>query len=232
VRAFLDSTERPDGFFINIHDRPGPFMVGEETIRVHGRNHVRERMNGVSFLISPTAFFQTNARAAAVMQDYVVRTVAGAERVLDLYCGSGLFSLPLAASGAMVVGVEENPQAIRDAEANAKLNRIPSGRVRFVASRVERFGHEGQGRFDAVILDPPRQGCAPAVLDAVFGELAPQRVTYVSCNPEALASELPRILERGYRVGDIRAIDMFPHTNHIEVVARLERSHEGTKATN
>jgi len=232
VRALLDSADRPDGFFINVHDRPGPFMVGEQTIRIDGRSHVRERINGISYLISPTAFFQTNVAAATVLQDYVVRSVSGAERVLDLYCGSGLFSLPIAAAGAQVVGVEENRQAVRDAESNARLNRLPAARVRFIASRVEdsalvrRVGSSNAiatGGWDAVILDPPRQGCAPAVLDAVFRDLRPPRVTYVSCNPEALASELPGMLQSGYRIDEIRAVDMFPHTDHIEVVVRLAR---------
>src|SRR6266478_7991511 len=88
VRALLDSEERPDGFFINMNDRPGPFMIGPDTIRIEGRSHVRETIGGLTYLISPAAFFQTNARAAAVLQRCVTEGVGGAERVLDLYCGS------------------------------------------------------------------------------------------------------------------------------------------------
>jgi 23S rRNA (uracil1939-C5)-methyltransferase len=224
IRALLDSPERPDGFFINIHDRPGPFMVGDRTIKIDGHSHVRERIGGVSFLVSPTAFFQTNAAAAGVLQDFVVRSVRGATRVLDLYCGSGLFSLPLVAEGARVTGVEENRQAIHDAEANARINRTPSSRVRFIAARVEdALPLVQRDAWDALILDPPRQGCSHAVLESVFQEMRPQRVTYVSCNPEALADELPGIVSCGYRVDELRAVDMFPHTEHIEVIARLSR---------
>src|SRR5262245_2561100 len=155
VRALLDSDERPDGFFINIHDGPGPFMIGPDTIRIEGRSHVRETIGGLSYLISPTAFFQTNARAAGVLQRCVTEGVAGAGRVLDLYCGSGLFSLPLAAAGARVTGIDENRQAIRDAEANIRLNRIPEGRVRFMSGRVEEgLARAAQQVWDAVILDP------------------------------------------------------------------------------
>src|SRR5206468_1287515 len=128
VRALLESNERPDGFFININDDPGPFMIGEKTIRIDGRSHVRETVGGLSYLISPEAFFQTNVGAAAVLQRCVMEGVRGATRVLDLYCGSGLFSLPLAAAGAHVVGIDENRQTIRDAEANVRLNRIAPGR--------------------------------------------------------------------------------------------------------
>src|SRR5262249_33808743 len=130
IRALLESKERPDGFFININDVPGPFMIGPKTIRIGGTRHLAERVRGLPYLISPEAFFKTNVRAAEVLQPCVPRGVMGARRILDLYCGSGLFSLPLAAGGAAVVGIEENRQAIKDAEANVRLNRITEGRIR------------------------------------------------------------------------------------------------------
>lgn len=224
VRALLKSDERPDGFFININDATGPFMVGDQTIRIDGRSHVRETVGGLSYLISPDAFFQTNVRAASVLQRCAMGGVAGAERVLDLYCGSGLFSLPLAAAGARVVGIEENRQAVKDAEMNVGLNRIPDGRVRFICARVEDgLARVSREAWDAVILDPPRQGCPKAVLSAVFERLAPPRAVYVSCNLDMLVVELPTILNAGYRVERVEAVDMFPHTDHIETVLRLVR---------
>src|SRR5215475_11631328 len=222
VRALLDSEDRPDGFFININDKPGPFMVGDETIRIAGRNQVRETVGGMSYLVSPDAFFQTNVLAAGVLQKCVVEGVGSPRLVLDLYCGSGLFGLPLAAAGARVVGIEENRQAVKDAEANVRLNRIPQGRVRFMASRVE-DGLEPLARevWDAVILDPPRQGCPQPVLAGVFERIAPSRAVYVSCNPDMLAVELPAILDLKYGVERVQAVDMFPHTDHIEAVVTL-----------
>lgn len=225
VKAFLASPEKPDGFFINIHDKPGPFMVGDETLKIEGRSHVKEVVNGVSYLVSPTAFFQTNVGAAGELVRLVVEEIGAAKTVLDLYCGSGLFSLALARAGARVTGVEENRQAIKDAEANARLNRLPDGQVRFIAGRVEdelaRLSIRMQP--DTIVLDPPRQGCPPRVRSAVFEQLRPSRVVYVSCNPEALATELPGILRAGYRVKRVQAVDMFPHTNHIETVVAFER---------
>ena len=120
-----------------------------------------------------------------------------------------------------MTGVEENRQAIKDAEANLRLNRLPEGQVRFIAGRVE-DSHQRRP-FDAVVLDPPRQGCPPRVLSAVFEQLRPSRAVYVSCNPDALAKELPDILKAGYRVKRVQAVDMFPHTNHIETVMAFER---------
>ena len=224
VRALLDSAERPDGFFINIHDEPGPFMVGPESLRIDGQRHVRETINGMSFLVSPTAFFQTNALAAAGLQRLVV-SGAGGGRVLDLYCGGGLFSLALARDSKRVVGIEENVQAVRDAEANAQINGIERGRLRFIRARVEDgLDQAGREPWDAVVLDPPRQGCPPDVIDEIFNGLHPERAVYVSCNPDALAAELPSILQAGYRINDLRIVDMFPHTEHIETVVLLSRT--------
>ena len=225
VRALLDSEERPDGFFININDSPGPIMTGPTTIRIEGRSQVRETVGGLSYLISPAAFFQTNARAAAVLQRCVTEGVKGAGRVLDLYCGSGLFSLPLAAAGARVVGIDEDRQAIRDAETSVRLNRIPAGRARFMSARVEDgLARAAREVWDAVILDPPRQGCPEPILAAVFRRIAPPRAVYVSCNSDMLVTQLPVMLNAGYRIDRIEAVDMFPHTDHIETVVRLIRN--------
>lgn len=224
VRALLESEDAPDGFYVNIHDKPGSLMVGDETVRIAGHAQVRERVGGITFRISPTAFFQTNVRAAEVLQQHVVSSVKGATRVLDLYCGSGLFSLPLAASGVAVTGVEENRQAVKDAESNAAINRIPRSRARFVAGRVEvALQTLAREKWDAAILDPPRQGCAPGVIEQLFVRMAPLRVTYVSCNPEVLARDLPVIRAAGYTVPDVKAVDMFPHTEHIEAVVQFVR---------
>ena len=224
VQRLLDSRERPEGFFINIHDRPGPFMVGRETLRIDGRAHVREDMQGTGFLISPTAFFQTNVRAARELLRVVLSEAGDAARVLDLYSGSGLFAIPLARQGARVVAVEENRQAVKDAEANLRLNRVSPGAVRLVAGRSEdALGRLSRERFEAIVLDPPRQGCPDRVLDAV-AQLGARRIVYVSCNPERLAVERTRIERTGYRLSRLQGVDMFPHTDHIEAVAVFDRT--------
>lgn len=220
IRALLASDDRPDGFFLNLHDTPSPYMVGRETLRLDGHAHVRERRVGPLFLVSPTAFFQTNPTAAAALVGLVLDAIdPRATDVLDLYSGSGLFTLPLAQRGHRVTAVEENTRAVSDARKNLEVNRVDPRAVRLMAGRAEHVLRDlARSRFDAVVLDPPRQGCAPAVLDAVFRRLQPSRAVYVSCGPESLAEELPGILDAGYRVEGVTPVDMFPHTTHIEAV--------------
>ncbi len=233
LRAFLASPERPDGLFVTVHDRDDPYMVGDVLLRIDGRTHIRETRLGPTFLLSPTAFFQTNPDAAAVMVDEVVGQVSGGARpaeglqVLDLYAGSGLFALPLARAGHIVTAVEENRQAVNDGIANAALNRIPQTRVLFVTARTEDYLRRLRATPDVAVLDPPRQGCAPSVLQCVFTELRPQRVIYVSCNPEAFASELPVMLDAGYTLDRVLPVDMFPHTDHVELVGTLSSVQQG-----
>ena len=225
VKGFLASPQKPDGLFVNINSKPGPFMVGDETIKIEGRSHVKEVVNGMSYLVSPTAFFQTNVGIAEILVKLVLEEIGNSQRVLDLYCGSGLFSLQIAKAGAQVTGIEENRAAIADAETNVRLNRLPPNQVRFIAARVEEaLLKVGKQSWDAVVLDPPRQGCPPAVLASVFDRIRPPRVVYVSCAPDALAAELPVILKAGYRVTRVQPVDMFPHTGHIETVISFARA--------
>jgi len=231
VRGLLESSQAPDGFFININTRPGPYMVGTETLKIAGRSHVRERgfsagrdAAAIDFLISPDAFFQTNVGVARILVQLVLEAVPDSGRVLDLYCGSGLFALPIARRGADVTAVEESPRAIADLTANARLNRLARGRVVPLAGRVEDVIRRlARTRWDAVVLDPPRDGCAPGVLSAVFGEINPARAIYVSCNPEILARDLKSTQLAGYAIDRLQAVDMFPHTDHIETVVTLSR---------
>lgn len=226
------------GFHLNIHDRPGSLLFGRETRRLFGLAGVRERVGSVSYLVSPTSFFQTNVRAAEVLVRTVLEALADERyrRVLDLYAGVGLFALPLAKAGRAVTAVEENRDAVSGAAAALRLNRIPADACRLVASRVEDAlgrlaGRRPTGRrgarpaagaaWDAVVLDPPRQGCPPKVLDLVLRSIRPARVVYVSCDADALARDLARVPGTGYVVDRVQPIDMFPHTEHVETVVVL-----------
>jgi 23S rRNA (uracil1939-C5)-methyltransferase len=215
------------GFHLNVHDRPDPFLFGRETRRLFGTGEIREQVAGVSYLVSPTAFFQTNVRAAEVLVRVVLDALSDTRlrRVLDLYAGVGLFAIPLARSGRAVTAVEENRQAVSSATTALRLNGIDQGACRLIASRVEdAVARSPAQTWDAVVLDPPRQGCPPGVLDRVFRTLQPARIVYVSCDPEALARDLARVTGTGYHLERVQPIDMFPHTAHIETVAVLQRT--------
>jgi 23S rRNA (uracil1939-C5)-methyltransferase len=120
------------------------------------------------------------------------------------------------------VAVESSRQAVGDGIASARLNRLSDRVCRFVAGRTEDALSLDQ-RVDVAVLDPPREGCAPGVIERLFGQLRPPRAIYVSCNPEALATDLQAIVDHGYRVRSIVPVDMFPHTPHIETVVVVTR---------
>jgi 23S rRNA (uracil1939-C5)-methyltransferase len=221
-RAIETAIEPPTSLHVNVNPKDDGFIFGRETRRISGPARMREIVNGTSFVLSPTALFQTNVAAAATLATLVADAIPPGMRVLDLYAGAGLFALPLAARGHSVTAVEENRDAVADGEASLRLNRIPPERCRFIAKPVE-AALRAMRAADAVILDPPREGCSRSVLDDVFARLQPRLAAYVSCNPEALARDLESIVHHGYVIRSIQPVDMFPHTAHIETVVVVTR---------
>lgn len=231
TKRALDAGAAPTSLHLNVHPKRDALIFGPETRRLAGSERMREVVGGTSFLISPTAFFQTNVHAAEILVRLVLEAATGVgadlkvgpyRTVLDLYAGAGLFALPLARAGCTVTAIEENRQAVADGEASLRLNRIPADRCRFIARRVESYRLPATS-YQLVVLDPPREGCAPSVLRDLFGRLRPPRAVYISCNPEALARDLKQIAGHDYRIVSIQPVDMFPHTAHIETVVVLTR---------
>jgi 23S rRNA (uracil1939-C5)-methyltransferase len=229
TRKALASPWAPSSFHVNVHPRGDAYIFGPETRRITGTERLRDEAGGATFLISPTAFFQTNVRAAEILVRLVIDTVPDGVPVLDLYAGAGLFSLPLAKRGHQVTAVEANRAAVADGEASLRVSRIPTERCRFVAKAVSTFTRTFAERLrhgrlaPVVILDPPREGCEAVVLDDVFDRIGPVTAIYVSCNPETLARDLARIVRHGYTIASMQPVDMFPHTPHIETVVVLTR---------
>ena len=222
TRRAMAFPSAPTALHLNVHPRGDAFIFGRETRRISGPERLREEVAGTSFLISPAAFFQTNVRAADTLVKLVLEVVPPDASVVDLYAGAGLFALPLARRGQRVIAIEENRLAVGDGEASARLNRIPSSRCRFVVGRVETA--LGPIRTaDAVVLDPPREGCSPEVLRDVLGRIRPALVVYISCNPEALARDLAEARTFPYAIDMVQPVDMFPHTAHVETVVTLTR---------
>jgi 23S rRNA (uracil1939-C5)-methyltransferase len=218
------------GLYLNVNDRPGPYLFGRETRYLAGAREIRETVADLVYIVSPTSFFQTNVRAARVLVGEVLGALGDRSyrRVLDLYAGVGLFALPLARDGRTVTAVEESREAMAAAAAAARENRVPEHAFRAIAAPVEETMSRLTPRravdaWDAVVLDPPRQGCPPPVFAWILRTLRPRRIVYVSCNPEALAADLRLAPATGYAIASVQPLDMFPHTAHIESVAVLDR---------
>lgn len=201
--------------------RPNARRAVTETLRAGDREH--------RFRVAADGFWQVHREAPAVLTGAVLDAVGdiGGARVLDLYAGAGLFTLPLAAAvgeNGRVVAVEGDARAVKDARRNA--HDLPHvelhlGVVDSVLTESD-TGGAGVGGADVVVLDPPRAGAGRAVVDAI-AERSPSRVVYVACDPAALARDLGYLGERGYELTSLRAFDLFPMTHHVEAVAVLER---------
>ena len=224
-RASLAEAVECDGLLWTTFDGLGETTMLGETELVAGSDYLEEQLGGLTFRISPHAFFQTNTEMAehlyALAGEYA--GLSGFERVYDLYCGIGTIGLTLAPRAAELWGLELIEPAIADAIANARLNEIDN--ARFFAGDVRlalRELVERAGRPDVLVVDPPRAGLSQKVVRRII-EAAPKRIVYVSCNPTTLAPNAAQLIEAGYVLRRVRPVDMFPQTPHIECVALLER---------
>jgi len=194
-----------------------------------GEELLREELCGLKLAMSHGAFFQTNTEMAerlyAVAAEYA--GLSGRERVFDLYCGIGTIGLTMAPRAGEVWGLEIVPEAIVDAERNARRNKIEN--VRFLAANARtgvRPLLEEAGKPDVVVIDPPRAGLSAKIVRRVL-ECEARRIVYVSCNPTTLAPNAAQLVEAGYSLRRVRPVDMFPQTPHIECVAEFEKAAPG-----
>ena len=179
-----------------------------------------------TFKISPLAFFQTNSRQVQILYDTLnnLAGLTGQETVLDLYCGTGTISQLLARDARWIYGIESVAPAIADAKINAQNNHVAN--VTYITDKVETWLKWNGDEVDADVwvLDPPRSGLNPKILNKRLRELVrkPQRIVYVSCNPKHLPSDLSKLLD-WYDIEHVVPVDMFPHTPHLEVVISLHK---------
>jgi 23S rRNA (uracil1939-C5)-methyltransferase len=219
AERFLTERKELVGVAQNVQPARTNAIFGPVTRALAGDPFLIERVGGVELRLSPTSFFQLNRDIAAqIYADILASTeLTGTERVIDCYSGAGGVALTLAPRAAEVIGVESNPEAVVDATASAQRNHAT--RVRFVAGDVaEVLGATDAA--DVVVLNPPRRGCEPAVLEAV-ARLKPQRVVYVSCSPESLARDLLLLEDLGLVANVAEPYDMLPQTPHVETVVHL-----------
>ncbi|MEA3492781.1 MAG: 23S rRNA (uracil(1939)-C(5))-methyltransferase RlmD [Candidatus Margulisiibacteriota bacterium] len=186
-----------------------------------GQDYYMESLNGIKFKVPVQSFFQTNSRQAEKLLKIVKEFAGheGGESILDLYSGTGSIGLYLADGAKKVIGVEENKAAVELSKSNAKLNGIKNYSA--VSGRAEKVIKELEGKFDTIILDPPRPGVHKKVLNKI-GEIKPNKIVYVSCNPNTQKHDIEILKEFGYKIKQCQPLDMFPHTPHIENIIKLQ----------
>ncbi|HMT07430.1 MAG TPA: RsmD family RNA methyltransferase, partial [Pyrinomonadaceae bacterium] len=173
--------------------------------------------NGIEYAFSARNFFQGNQSMIGELMRLATESLSG-ETALDLYCGVGLFALPLARSFENVIGVEEDGEAVKFAKQNKARASMPN--VEFKRSGVRDFLRDHNGKPELVLLDPPRSGAEPGVIAAI-SKLRPTTIVYVSCEPSILARDLRELLDAGYKIDSLTGVDLFPQTHHVETVVRL-----------
>ncbi|ARP41354.1 23S rRNA (uracil-5-)-methyltransferase RumA [Geobacillus thermodenitrificans] len=207
----------------NINPERTNVIFGVKTRVLWGSEFITDRIGDIQFAISARSFYQVNPEQTKVLYDKALEyaELTGTETVIDAYCGIGTISLFLAKKAKHVYGVEIVPEAIEDAKRNAAFNGITN--VTFAVGAAEdvipRWYEEGI-RADCLVVDPPRKGCDAALLETIMA-MKPPRVVYVSCNPATLARDLRILEDGGYETIEVQPVDMFPHTAHVESVARL-----------
>ena len=210
-------------FIHSINDKKSQVALGDSSRVLFGPGSIEERLGELRFQVSAHSFFQTNTLGTEKLYETISRLAAfsGAEKVWDLYCGTGSIGLTIASRVESVIGIELVEEAVRDARENCRINNIGncsylSGDLKDVIGKVSQMG-----RPDVVLVDPPRAGMHPKVVKALL-EASPARIIAVSCNPASLARDAALLLG-AYEIKEVQPIDLFPHTPHLECVVRFDR---------
>ena len=229
VAAWLQADFPEATTFVNtVHTGVAQTSYGEAVHTVFGPGTIRDRIGAHTFEIASNAFFQTNTRAAETLYRVAAEMadLRPTDLLYDLYCGAGTVSLFVADRVQHVVGVELVEEAVENARTNAIVNGVAN--TTFVAGDMLKLFTpdfvEIHGRPDVLVVDPPRAGMHPKVVDQIAA-LAPERLVYVSCNPRSQAEDLQRLLAQvpDYRMVGVQPVDLFPHTHHVENVVGLRR---------
>ena len=207
----------------NINNNDIKLSLGNENINLYGDGYIEDCLCGLTFRISPKAFYQVNPVQTSALYNKAVEfaELSGDELLIDAYCGTGTIGMLMASKAKKVIGVELNCDAVADAVANAQFNKIDN--IEFYCKDagdfMSAYADEGKN-VDVVVTDPPRIGCSREFLQSLV-KLSPKKVVYVSCNPQTLQRDLTYLTRKGYKVKKTQPVDMFPYTEHIESVVQL-----------
>lgn len=215
----------------NINPRHSSAVLGSAEKLLYGKGYIEDTLCGVTFRLSAASFYQVNPVQTERLYQTAIEAAGlnGSQTVLDAYCGVGTIGLSCAGKAKSVLGVELNRSAVNCAVQNARANGIANARFLCAdaTSAIQRMAQQGE-RMDVVILDPPRAGSTPEFLQAVC-QLAPERVVYISCNPETQRRDLEYLTARGWKATFIQPVDLFPHTEHVETVVLLSKGEIDSK---
>lgn len=225
VNELLKTDPTVKTVLINVNPADTNVILGGKNKILYGDGFIEDILCGTRFRISPLSFYQVNREQAENLYGKVAEYVLDGkcDTVLDLYCGAGTIGLTLAKKVKRLIGVEIVPDAVRDAKFNAELNGIQN--AEFIcgdaAAASAKFAAENITP-DAVILDPPRKGCAPSLL-ADIAHMSPDRIVYVSCDPATFARDCALLADHGYVLKEYTPFDMFARTAHVETVGLLKK---------
>ena len=224
--ALIDDLKKIPGFttlVLSVNTKKGNTVLGADMITLFGPGYIEDTLCGLQFRLSPHSFYQVNHAQAQRLYEAAI-SQAGITRddtVLDLYCGVGTITLCMAKAAGKVIGVEVVPQAVEDARANAVRNGIDNAKFFCGDAGEAALALEQQGiQADVVVVDPPRKGLNADAIEAL-ARFAPRRIVYVSCDPATLGRDVALLKERGYRVQNALAADLFPRCSHVESIVTL-----------
>ena len=226
--ALIEKLKAIEGFttlVLSVNTKKGNAVLGDEFITLCGPGYIEDTLCGLRFRLSPRSFYQVNHHQAQRLYETAIQQaeITKQDTVLDLYCGVGTITLCMAKAAGKVIGVEVVPQAVEDARDNARRNGIENaeffcGDAGQAALELEKQGIQA----DVVVVDPPRKGLNSDAIEAL-ARFAPRRIVYVSCDPATLGRDVALLKERGYRVKNAIAADLFPRCSHVETVVCFTR---------
>lgn len=209
----------------NVNNSYTSLVLGEKELVLYGTGYITDELLGYKFRISPKSFYQINYEGTKYLYSKAMEfaDLSKEDRIIDAYSGVGTIGIIASQYVKEVISVELNRDAVRDAKINASINNIDN--IRFFCADATEFllaASEEREKIDAVLMDPPRAGSTVEFMKSVC-KLAPEKVIYISCNPETLARDLVFFVKNGYKVKKIQPVDMFPHTSHVETVVLMTR---------
>ncbi len=225
IAELLEKHPEITTILLNINDRDTNLVLGEREEILYGKGYITDILCGLEFAISAKSFYQINPVQCEKLYNKAMEyaSLDKSSKVIDAYCGIGTIGMAAAKTAGSVIGAELNKDAVKDAVSNAKRNGMKN--IGFYCADagdfMEAMADEGESA-DVVFMDPPRSGSSRKFISSLL-RLKPQRIVYISCNPETLARDLGFITKGGYEVKRITPVDMFPFTNHIETVVLLSQ---------